>query len=119
MNQYKSDEELRRMYTPQELNLTYLTALSYLIAGCNDSGIGIKSVNTYMNGFQILFENISGDAIIHDGSYGRATGCIETIGMPWDYDDVSTHDPKHLVKLMKAYLNGERWEDIENGASDE
>ncbi len=68
----------------------------------------------YQNGFQIRFvEDFPiGDVIIHDGSYGRYSAELESYGFPWDYGDVSCHNPVEMARLINAYARGEDWRAI-------
>ena len=44
----------------------------------------------------------NGDAIIHSGSYYNKSGCFETMGMPWDEDDVTVLTANELVNKLKG-----------------
>lgn len=93
-----------------KLNKERVLSLCELIQQCEEEGVGINEVFSYQNGFLITFCDIPGDAILHDGSYGKQFCHWETISMPWDGDDVSVHDPFTLAKLLGAYHRGEDWE---------
>lgn len=97
-------------FHPQELNVERVCALSELVSACKKEDVKITKAYFYQNGFQVQFEDIPGDAILHDGSYGKIWCHFETIGMPWDNDDVSVHDPETLAKLLGALKRGEDWE---------
>ena len=87
-------------FNANDINLTYINALADLVAACKKYDVEITTVKYFMNGFLVLFEVEGGDAFIHDGAYGRMTGEWETIGFPWDYDDVSCHDAETLAQLL-------------------
>lgn len=95
------------------LNLERTMALAYLLTECEKQNVRVKEVASFQNGFQVLFEDVKGDAILHDGSYGRDFCMWETYGFPWDGDDVSVHDDETLAKLVGALQRGEDWEKVE------
>lgn len=100
-------------YHPMQIDLERLGSLCRLLQACGKYDIKIKNVFFYKNGFQVLFEDMPGDAILHDGSYGRLSNDWETIGMPWDGIDVSVHDPDTLALLIYAALSGKDWTQYE------
>ena len=95
------------------INLTYVNGLADLVMACRANDVKITSVHNYINGYIVCFEIEGGDAILHDGSYGRDSGKWETIGFPWDGMDVSVHDADTLARLLAAVKNGEDWQAIE------
>lgn len=88
----------------------YINGLNELLGWCHELEIKVDKIRFLHHGFQVLFEGMDGDAILHDGSYGNKRNHWETIGMPWDEDDVSTHDAYTLAHMIAAYLDGEDWE---------
>jgi hypothetical protein len=109
-----SKEELDVMFTPREIKMVYVVALSHLVTECEKNNVEIKSVKYFQHGFSVVFKDMpGGDAVIHDNSYARDWGYFETLGMPWDYDDVSTHDPETLAKLIRSYLDGKDWKELD------
>lgn len=56
------------------------------------------------DGYQWLFPEFRGDAIIHSFSYGNKQGYFETYGMPWDNGDVSMVSAKDLIKHLKGEM---------------
>lgn len=99
-------------YTQVELNVERVKSLSKLIRACKKEGVEINKVFFYQNGFTVTFKGMKGDAILHDGSYGKETYSWETMGMPWDYDDVSEHTAKELATLLGQLKRGE-WKEEE------
>jgi hypothetical protein len=91
------------------INLNRVHALVDLINACEKNKVEIKKVIFYQNGFIVTFFGFDGDAILHDGSYGRDWGYWESIGMPWDHNDVSVHSPETLANLLGAVVRGEDW----------
>ena len=57
-------------FHPFEIPLDRAKALSFFITLCEARKIRLKKVLFVMNGFQVFFEDMKGDAILHDGSYG-------------------------------------------------
>lgn len=82
-------------------------SLAILMGYCAKENITLSRVSIHMNGFRVEFEGFHGDAILHDYSYGCNSNAWETIGFPWDYDDVSVHDPCELARLLGALKRGE------------
>ena len=93
-----------------KLDKDRVMSMCELLQQCDEEGVEINEVFSYMNGFLITFKDIPGDAVLHDGSYARHLCFWETISMPWDGEDVSTHDPITLGKLLGALKRGEDWE---------
>lgn len=88
----------------------YINGLNELLGWCRELEIKVDSIRFLHHGFQVIFEGIEGDAILHDGSYSNKRNHWETMGMPWDGDDVSVHDAYTLAHMIAAYLDGEDWE---------
>lgn len=96
-----------------EINLAYVNGLADLVIACRANDVKITGVRSYLNGFIVYFEVEGGDAILHDGSYGRTAGQWETIGFPWDGMDVSVHSAENLAQLLAAVKIGADWRDVE------
>lgn len=47
------------------------------------------TLNVLWDGLQIRFPWNSGDLVCHSGSYGCEQGDLESLGCPWDEDDVT------------------------------
>lgn len=47
------------------------------------------TLNVIWDGLQIRFPWNDGDLVCHSGSYGHAYGAVESMGCPWDDEDVS------------------------------
>ena len=93
-----------------EINEQYFDGVNELLGWCRRCGVKVQSIRYHYHGFQVMFEGIEGDAILHDGSYGNKRNHWETMGMPWDKDDISVHDAYTLVHMIATYLEGEDWE---------
>jgi len=118
-------------FTPKQIDGAYVNALVDLVNACRANNVEIDKVCHYQNGWHITFAgHPHADAICHDGSYGSPCymadylgkghdndwSCRfskwETIGFPWDYDDVSTHDPEELALYLRGLNEGNTpWED--------
>lgn len=99
-------------FSPVEIKTEYIKAFTELVRECEKAAIEIESIFAYMSGFRVTFKGVKGDAICHDGSYGRPD-YWETYGMPWDKDDVTVHTARKLARLLSALLNGEDWESVQ------
>lgn len=87
-------------------------SLSEFITQLETENVEINKIVFCQRGFMITFKDLPGDAVLHDGSYGRDLGMWETIDMPWDNDDVSVHEPKELARMLGALKRGEDWENL-------
>lgn len=114
-----------------QIDAAYINTLVELINACRTFNVKIDKVYHYQNGWKITFEGYEhADAICHDGSYGSPCymagflkdghnndwSCIgewETIGFPWDGDDVSVHDSYTLAKMIAALHDGNDWHTYE------
>lgn len=47
------------------------------------------TLNVIWDGLQIRFPWNNGDIICHSGSFGHEYGNVESMGCPWDEDDVT------------------------------
>ena len=113
----------------ETIDATYVNTLVNLVNACRALGVSIKEVRPYMNGWVVTFEGYEhADAICHDGSYGSPcymaslnyeipkndwskSGAWETMGFPWDYNDVSVHTSEELAYFIKLLDDGQNfWE---------
>jgi hypothetical protein len=115
-------------YTPRKVDAAYANSLVDFILACRRRKVEIDEIAFYMNGWKVTFVGCKGDAICHDGSYGSPcygaildetahqndwsqTGSWETIGFPWDGDDVSVHDSYELAAMISDFQRGEYHEE--------
>lgn len=99
--------------TIKPINPKYVTALADFITECRNYDIKTE-VRPYCNGFIVIFPEIGmGDAICHDGSYGNEQSLWETMGFPWDDEDVSVHESKCLVHMLATLKEGSDWRPFE------
>ena len=116
-------------FTPKQIDAAYINTLVDFIIACRKNNVKLNTVQQFQNGWRITFVGCDGDAICHDGSYGSPnympsfypditnqndwsiSGEWETIGFPWDGNDVSVHSSVELAKMIAAYQHGEYYED--------
>lgn len=55
-----------------------------------------------LDGFQLRFPWHDGDVVCHGYSYGSPSGCVESLGFPWDNEDVSVHTPEEFTELIRG-----------------
>lgn len=120
-------------FKPNQIDAMYINSLVDLVNACRTMGVEIDKVCQYQNGWHVTFKGFEGvDAVCHDGSYGNPIhnryfdknkyhndwnehGDWETIGFPWDYDDVSVHSAPVLAIYIAALKSGTNiWERGEN-----
>ena len=90
------------------MNLVYPVALNNLIEMCEQADVAISKVQFYLNGFVVYFEGFpNANAVCHNSSYGNKYGLWETMGFPWDGDDVSVLNAYELVSEIRNVTNPE------------
>lgn len=103
----------------EAINPKYLQIAADFLSECFRLAVPTPVITPMMDGFRFSFRDEDGeeigDGIIHRGSYRHNTQ-IETLGMPWDGDDVSTHSPQELAILLHEFYYGE--EDYDEGDCD-
>ena len=96
-------------FTAVNLNMERVNALYNLMNACHYNGVKISKVMFFRNGFSICFEGFDGDAVLHDGtSYNHDTRW-ETMGFPWDGNDVSKHSAVSLARMIAALKRNDDW----------
>lgn len=124
-------------FTLDQIDAAYVNSLVDLINACRMVGVEVDKVCHFQNGWRVTFKGFDGaDAICHDGSYGNPIsnryfdpdkyhndwnehGDWETIGFPWDYDDVSVHSAQELALYISTLKNGANiWERDEDEDED-
>jgi len=119
-------------FSTKSVDAAYINSLVDLVNACRYRHVEIDKVCHFQNGWHITFVgHPHADAVCHDGSYGSPcsfwlpdgghnndwsrSGSWETIGFPWDYDDVSVHTAEELAFYLWALDNGKTpWEENEN-----
>lgn len=112
-------------YTPQQIDAAYINILTDLVNACRKYRVDINEVHHFQGGFHVTFKGHEGaDAICHDysykspyffGMYGTTHKndwnifpmYWETIGFPWDEDDVSTLTTDELVQFIAKLNSGD------------
>lgn len=92
------------------INPRYLQIAADFISECYRLAVPIPVIIPFEHGFRFSFRDENdeeiGDGVIHWGSYNNDSQ-IETMGMPWDEEDVSTHTPQELAILLHEFYYGE------------
>ena len=128
-------------FSLKQIDAAYINALVDLVNACRANNVEIDKVRHFQNGQHVTFKGrLHANAVCHDGSYGTPcpfwvedgneryknnwscrSGLWETIGFPWDYDDVSVHDAEELAFYLHALNDRDRvgyipmpWEEEEN-----
>lgn len=119
-------------FTVQQIDGAYINSLVDLVNACRDYQIKIDKVYHFQNGWRVTFAgHPHADAICHDWSYGSPcymagylgkghdndwsrSGSWETIGFPWDDEDVSVHSAYALAAMIAALNRGDNWEEWED-----
>ena len=66
------------------------------------------TLNVIWDGLQIRFPWNGGDIVCHNGSYGHNFGNVESMGCPWDGEDVSCISPEEALDyIVKWYAENE------------
>ena len=119
-------------FTPQSIDAAYINALTDFVNLCRELNVKIDTVSHFQHGWIVTFEGYDGDAICHSGSYGSPcpmglynpeverndwndhSGRWETLGFPWDYEDVSVHTAEELAQMLHALNEGRNiWDEEE------
>ena len=102
-------------FTPVTIDPIRANSLAHLIFHCNNLGVEIDKVIFYQNGFTVTFKGYPhADVVIHDNSYGHESGLWESVGFPWDYDDVSVHTSAQIANMIYELNHDEDWEYYDN-----
>ena len=117
----------KNTFIKQQVDAAYVNSLVDFINACRKYNVEIDKVIYYQHGWCITFKGYNGDAICHNGSYGSPCpmglhedndwndcGRWETIGFPWDRDDVSVHRAEVLAQMIHALDYGVNWEEFED-----
>ena len=134
LNRMEKEALERVHYFPMAIDAAYINSLVDLVNACRAEGVELDTVSHFQSGWHVTFKGFDGaDAICHDHSHGSPnymnaflgnenpndwsrTGEWETIGFPWDDDDVSVHDATTLAHMLKRLSTGEEycdeWEDF-------
>ena len=84
------------------INPKYAQSILTLVNALIEHGIPC-SINILYDGLQIRFPWNDGDLICHMGSYGSEVGDVESMGCPWDDEDVTR------LTLDEAFEKISKW----------
>jgi hypothetical protein len=123
-NQEQQILKERMHFTPMQIDAAYINSLVELVNACRAQHVELDKVCTFQGGWHVTFKGHEGaDAVCHNHSYGSPrygaffdkdmpendwsrSGAWETIGFPWDGDDVSVHDADELAFYLRCLDNG-------------
>ena len=104
----KEENQMFSFDETKSINPNYIRIASDFLKECQNLHIPMPIVTHLYDGFRFSFCNKDGkeigDGIIHSGSYYNHSE-IETMGMPWDNGDVSTHTPYVLARLIYLFYS--------------
>ncbi len=66
------------------------------------------TLNVIWDGLQIRFPWNGGDVVCHSGSYGHDYGYVESMGCPWDRDDVSYLSVEEILDYIVTWYETKR-----------
>ena len=122
-NQEQQVFQERMHFTPMQIDAAYINSLVELVNACRAQHVELDKICAFQGGWHVTFKGHEGaDAICHDHSYGSphympsfynypvndwsCSGDWETIGFPWDEDDVSVHSAEELAFYLRCLDNG-------------
>ena len=103
-NEIIASKDSNSLFQKFEIPMERVGALVELINECKENEVKIDKISVYQCGFLVEFGVPGEDAVCHESSYGHESGYWETIGFPWDNDDVSVHSAKELAKLLFGFF---------------
>lgn len=82
----------------------YFTRIADLVLALADNGIPSRVENLY-DGYKVTFPWCYGDVIAHSGMLGRGEYkyTVESMGFPWDGDDVTLLDVQEAIDLITKF----------------
>ena len=84
--------------------MTYKERINFIADVCKENNIPFE-MQEFLEGYAITFPWINADIVCHNHSYGHSTGYVESMGFPWDKDDVSILTPEDAAKKIVALYN--------------
>ena len=85
-------------------NNHYFEIISSIYGQLTHRGVPV-TMNPLWGGYQLRFHWCNGDVIMHPYSYYNSEGMVESMGFPWDEDDVSIHTPSEMIELIVDFYN--------------
>lgn len=85
----------------------YFETIAHLILALDDNGVPSHVENLY-DGYKVTFPWCCGDVIAHSGmlGWGECEYTVESMGFPWDEDDVTLLDVQEAVDLITNFYKG-------------
>lgn len=85
-------------------NNYYFERIADLALALDDNGVPNHVENLY-DGYKMTFPWCNGDVIAHSGmlGWGECGYTVESMGFPWDEDDVTLLDVQEAIDLITKY----------------
>ena len=85
----------------------YFKRIAYLVTELSDNGVPMHVENLY-DGYKVTFPWCRGDVIAHSGmlGWGKCEHTVESMGFPWDEDDVTLLDVQEAIDLITNFYKG-------------
>lgn len=83
-----------------KINREFARPILQIANALSECGIPF-SLDLSFDGMQILFPWAKADMICHSYSYGSEFGRVESMGFPWDKDDVTSMEVNTAIRLIK------------------
>lgn len=77
----------------------YFERIADLVLALSDNGVPCHVENLY-DGYKVTFSWSCGDVIAHSGMLGNFGYNVESMGFPWDGDDVTVMDVQEAIDLI-------------------
>ena len=77
----------------------YFERIADLVLTLSDNGVPCNVENLY-DGYKVTFPWCCGDVIAHSGMLGRNGYTVESMGFPWDGEDVTVLDVMEAIDLI-------------------
>ena len=95
------------------INSKYATPILTLSNALSERNIP-HTLNVIWDGLQIRFPWNYGDLVCHSGSYGHDCDNLESMGCPWDDEDVSCICVEEAINLITEWYTENEDEDEED-----
>ena len=93
-------------FPEQNINKAIYSAAIGMLEGMLEREDVPYKQNKIWDGYQLTFPWTGGDVVCHNGSYNSAWGHVESMGFPWDDEDVTEDDvgsmAQRIINLYKG-----------------